>query len=549
MFSAIKNLTKQFIFTTSTLLILLSNSLLYAKADFNPSMDLGEAISSAEKLRFQNPDSSILNLQIHYKEAVEISDTAMAIKALMGLARVYGHQAKYKESYDRLWTALLLADEAQMEMEISSIYRAIGRYYSFYSRKENAIKYLGYSLEIKKRLVEKGELEPENLAGNYLAFCATYRELNEVELGQKYLDSCFLHHSPGLSRTNLSFLKFEQAVLYNEDKKFKEAIKIFNEILPWYQKNNPSYLVLVYNYLADSYKELGDFKKSENNYKLALQISDAYHSHVDFTPLIHERLSALYYSHGVFAKSYESLRKAKDLDAAFFDSRSEYNRPLLEIQDAFRREKEEQAILLQEQELARLEQEEKVLLLQKVILSGFIIFLVLFGFLYFKYIKSKHQVEKQLIQKKQELESQKNQEVLELKNKELAASALKLIEKEALIDALKDKLSKGDGDIKRQDIKRLVRSISNNNTENWKEFEARFVSVNKSFYEKLNRQFPKLTQGDLKLCALVKLNFSSKEMAKLLGNSVESIHTTRHRLRKKLNLPRETNLKEFIASV
>ena len=55
-----------------------------------------------------------------------------------------------------------------------------------------------------------------------------------------------------------------------------------------------------------------------------------------------------------------------------------------------------------------------------------------------------------------------------------------------------------------------------------------------------------LKQTDLKICALVKLNFPSKDMAKLLGISVESVHTSRHRLRKKLGLERNDNLEEFI---
>ncbi len=87
------------------------------------------------------------------------------------------------------------------------------------------------------------------------------------------------------------------------------------------------------------------------------------------------------------------------------------------------------------------------------------------------------------------------------------------------------------------------------NHRNWEEFEARFVSINQSFYRRLQEKFPQLSQRDLKLCALIKLNFSSKEMAKLLGISVESAHTSRYRLRKKLNLTREVNLTEFIASV
>jgi DNA-binding CsgD family transcriptional regulator len=62
-------------------------------------------------------------------------------------------------------------------------------------------------------------------------------------------------------------------------------------------------------------------------------------------------------------------------------------------------------------------------------------------------------------------------------------------------------------------------------------------------------KYPKLSQGDQKICALIKLNFSSKEMSRLLGISVESVHTSRHRIRKKMDLPRSVNLEDYINSL
>ncbi len=75
-----------------------------------------------------------------------------------------------------------------------------------------------------------------------------------------------------------------------------------------------------------------------------------------------------------------------------------------------------------------------------------------------------------------------------------------------------------------------------------------FEKVNSSFFQRLKNQFPDLTQSDLKLCALISLNLSMKEMAELMGISPESVKMARHRLRKKLNLVTEENLTEFLAS-
>lgn len=75
------------------------------------------------------------------------------------------------------------------------------------------------------------------------------------------------------------------------------------------------------------------------------------------------------------------------------------------------------------------------------------------------------------------------------------------------------------------------------------------MSVNAAFYQELHERFPDLTAGEQKLCALIKLNFSSKDIARLMGISVGSAHTTRYRLRKKLGLARDENLTEFISSL
>ncbi len=544
-----KKHTKQYFKMTLTGLILFSTCLVFATINPVKPFNLDKAIEKAKKLKFEQPDSAIQQLKLIHEVATENKDTSIAIRSLMELASVYGHQANYKASYNQLWSALLLADASQNQLRKSFIYKAIGRYYSFFNRKEKAVTYLQLALNLKKEYVNENNFSKAHLTDNYHGFVATYRELDEPQLAQQYLDSAFFYYHPNISNTNLALLKFERGVLYNVNKQPKKALTLFEEVLPWFQENNATYQVLVYNYIGDSYQLLADYKNSEKYYLSALAISEEHKSHIDFTPLIYERLYEVNYKQGKYKQAALHLKQAKNLDALFFDSRSENNRPLLEIQDAFRQTKIEQANYLKEQQLIQLEQEKKVSFLEKTLLIGCIGCLMLLSFLYFRYVRAKYKAEKQLIRKEQELEIQKTNELVELKNKELAAFALKLIEKENFIEALREKLSKGNGEVKRQELENLVYSAVSSSKESWSEFEARFVSVNTSFYQNLKAQFPKLTQGDLKLCALVKLNFSSKEMARLTGISIDSMHTTRSRLRKKLNLAKGSNLKEFIANI
>lgn len=503
----------------------------------------------ANEIRNQSPDSSLTLLEKAHKDFLKKGDTTSAIKALLEMPFQYGQKVDYAKSYDGLWLALFLADESEDDVSKASIYSSLGRLYSFYKKEGKAFEYLQTALKINRGLVKKGVLEEAVLVQNYYLICATYRELGKPEIGKIYLDSCFLKYDAIHSQIDKPYLDFEKSFILAKDKRGDEALTILESIEPWFDENRPSYLVLVYTYWGDIYADLSDLKRSEEFYKKALAISDKYKSHLDFSPLVHQKLASLYVKKGAFDKAFASQQIAKDLDAKFFDSRSSTNQPLLEIKDEFRLEKERQKMLIQKQRLEQLEQEDKISFLQRIILLGALVFLVIIGIIYFRQIRVKHRVEKQLLQRSKELEIQKSEELLELKNKELATSALQLVEKDEFLKEIKNKLRGENGGIKTSEINQVLKSISNSNTSNWEEFKLRFTAVNEKFYKKVTTEYPNLSQADQKICALIKLNFSSKEMARLLGISVESVHTTRYRLRKKMGLDRSVNLENFISSL
>lgn len=502
----------------------------------------------ARLLRYAFPDSALALLDKNLGKYMESGDTLGAVRTLILSANIKGNLADYKNAYDKLWQALFLADQAGLEAQKALLYINIGRHYSFYKRRDKALEYFHTSLNIHKELLATGKIDEEQLVNNYYAFCSTYRELGEFDLARKALDSCFLYASEEDSPIHRSYLQFELACIQTAEGNYAEALTTFQEVQEWFEEEAPSYLVLFYTYMSDAYLGLNKYQESERYYQQALDISNQYQMHIDFSPIVHGKLADLYLQKGDYQRAYQSLKTVKELDAKFFDSRSTNNQSLLEIQDAFRKEQETQQELIQKQELERLAHKEDVWFLERVILMVSILFLLVIGYFYFSYIRARYKADKLIIRKEKELELQKANEVLEVKNKELAASALKLIEKDENLSLLKSKIKDVNGNVDVNELKRILRSISVSNKSNWQEFETRFVAVNQSFYRSLQDKFPQLSQRDLKLCALIKLNFSSKEMAKLLAISVESAHTSRYRLRKKLNLSREVNLTEFIAN-
>ncbi len=137
------------------------------------------------------------------------------------------------------------------------------------------------------------------------------------------------------------------------------------------------------------------------------------------------------------------------------------------------------------------------------------------------------------------------------KSKELAVSTLSLIQKNELLALIKEDLNKtAPGDASRG-VKNVISKISKNISEddNWNVFREAFDSADKDFLKKIKQAHPALTPNDLRLCAYLRLNLSSKEIAPLLNISVRSVEIKRYRLRKKMDLPHEQGLVEYILSI
>ena len=136
------------------------------------------------------------------------------------------------------------------------------------------------------------------------------------------------------------------------------------------------------------------------------------------------------------------------------------------------------------------------------------------------------------------------------KNRELAVSTMSLIKKNELLSLIKDDLKKTSDDGNRS-IKSVISTITKNISEEdtWNVFKEAFDNADKDFLKKVKVAHPALTPNDLRLCAYLRLNLSSKEIAPLLNISVRSVEIKRYRLRKKMDLPHEQGLVEYILSI
>ncbi|MBP7508155.1 MAG: response regulator [Prolixibacteraceae bacterium] len=144
-------------------------------------------------------------------------------------------------------------------------------------------------------------------------------------------------------------------------------------------------------------------------------------------------------------------------------------------------------------------------------------------------------------------------DLMESKKRELTSSALRLIQISEMNNNLIGELEKVYEHTSPEGAVLLKSIISQFNISSginvWKEFESRFENVFESFYDGLNSRNPELTPGEKKLCALLRLNLSSKDIAALTFQNSQSVDMARYRLRKKLNLSPEENLVDFLMKI
>jgi len=142
---------------------------------------------------------------------------------------------------------------------------------------------------------------------------------------------------------------------------------------------------------------------------------------------------------------------------------------------------------------------------------------------------------------------------LDFKNKELTTNVMYLLKKNEFTMNISDKLKKARYDFKpdnRKIIDDIIRELENSSSEGaWKDFEVRFQEVHAGFYKKLNNKYPDLSPNELKLCAFLRLNMSTKEISTITFQSAKSISMARFRLRKKIGVGSYENLISYLNQI
>ncbi len=207
-----------------------------------------------------------------------------------------------------------------------------------------------------------------------------------------------------------------------------------------------------------------------------------------------------------------------------------------------------------------------------LIVYSTLLILAIYTFVWMKNEQRKKGIQKLKIAHKREIELQKikfeekrlkakNEKIkkdnkslkqnLESRNKELASSAMQSVQIDNQLSQLKKALdeiyNQSEGRIRKQ-LRNTIKLLEDqiNGDSNWKHFETHFNQIHDNSLERLKEEYPDLSHREIRLCAYLKLNLSSKEIAPLMGISYRGVESLRFRVRKKMNLDTSVNLTDYI---
>ncbi|MEM6643196.1 MAG: hypothetical protein AAF616_09475 [Bacteroidota bacterium] len=401
-----------------------------------------------------------------------------------------------------------------------------GYLFSVFGQENLALAYLKECLLIAKEFGSRQErIQP------YLSLARQYISMQQYQEAKKYLDSCYLV-SPYQSR--LHYVDCHYAHVYSALGDNTKAGEYFKGLVPYFEEEGQAFLIQAYEYKGDFSLTREELDSAFFYWNKAIMTIDSLQAYVERKPFILEKLAEQYAEIEQSELAFQYLANSKKLSDSLFHISSNLSSKLFELRSDFQRNITKKDREIAAQKSVIISQNERDFWL-KVVTALLAILAIAISITY--RIRSKV--------KKMAYEQEKTDAILEVRNKELTANTLQMVEKERSIAELLEVIKKKAP----EDYRFAVDQTESTNQKIWEDFHRRFTQTNRQFYKQLLERHPRLTQNDLKHCALIRLKFDSKEMSHILGISLHSVHMSRSRIRKKMGLVRQDSLSGYLEGV
>lgn len=534
------------------------------------------------------------------KEAFERDDDTILLKAYYLNSKIQFENGLKEQSITYGKKALLLAKKIKNVKVENCIYLLLGNYHL---QKSDYSKALDFYLKAQNYF--ENEKDNSNLGKLYNALGIFYFETGDLNKSRKYFDkSCQIYQLDnnelgiGIYYANVGNIymikqDFKSALKYQERsyqtfahlkdttrlvsciinianinsnlKKYDFALKELDNalILSKNSNNNSLYERILLNY-AILYSEKGDLAKAKEysvkQVALAKQINSP-KGRLDG----YDQLAIIAGKESNYKEYSEYLKKYYQLKDSLNGSEVKQRIEELRWSNEFEKSKAESDLIKSRYEIEH-ERSNNLLIISILTVFAAILIIGLGWVLYrgkrknliISQIENERLVERihieQLNTEKEKAEndllkikSEQQIQELDTKNREITSISLQLVAKNKIMAQISKLINERKSSV--TDIENELKSIlfqNQNQDRDWEQFKEVFEKVHPGFYENLKEKFPQLTATDCRICAYIKIRMSLNEVASLMNISLQSLHTSRYRIRKKLGLEPEVNLDDFI---
>lgn len=525
-------------------------------------------VNLANSYYFQGDlDSALYYFQKSYQSISRTENKNEIAASLNRLGLVNESKSDYSSATSFYYQALKIYEETGQYKGMAEVLNNLGVISDALGLKKEAINDYNKSLKYfdQAKIIEGKANVYNNLASHYI-------EKGNVDTASFYLKKAidiFIHFNRS-SEAATAYLN--TAILYEDIGNNNLADMYIDSALIFYKQiNNIHGIANVYGEKAKRLAQKGNYNEAIKLLNESLELRKQVGNLNAQTETL-EQLSKVYYENGEYKSALLYHQKHIALRDSILDG--DTKAIISELSLKYELEKKDKAITILKKEAQIKKEHNNLLILIVLALVTIVILLFYFFRTKFKLVSSRQKYYKQQVDfdrlklEKQETERillekeikaqqqinewQKNKFATELEysKRELVTTTMQVLSKNKTLTEINEYLHNlSSNDSKNKESYRVLSKMISDNINldsDWEQFKMHFERVNAGFFDNLQNAYPELSQGDLKVCAYIKMKLSTKEIASMMNISTAGINKRLYRIRKKMQLELHSNIYENI---
>ena len=483
-------------------------------------------------LIYYNTDSLNMSLQFAKKSeqlASEIHDEELVITIKNQLGYIFLSWDDYDKALSYFLSALTKAQELANDKGLLTAYHGLGRTYTRLKDYELAKESLENALEYAR----KGKMKRERAIMNN-ALGNLFQETGEYDKALKHLELFYNISKEIGDKTSVVYALNNIGGVYNMTGKNEMAIRYFQLALKYNENiNDAQAQAASLGNLGEVYSKLGKYQLADSCIRQSNIISKQQGFRL-FTDDNYKLLSDNYSRSGNYKLALEYYEKYTALKDSIFSDNKQSQIQKLKLK--YETEKNERKI-------KQLEQESR----NRGIFLRFTIFTSILGIIVIVLLYIAYRLRLKLHKQ----EKQKLDQTLDQRNRELVTLRMDSAQKRNFLKEIESSVEEFDEYEKKEIndfVDRLKSKLKSEKLpeEEWNTLKTHFENVHPDFFKKLTLKHPSLSQNELKVCAYIKMNLTTKNIARMLNINIRSVQTARYRIKKKMQLEAEEDLFKYI---